>query len=146
MVARYGDHEMKRRIFAMGVFAMSACCTGCGGGSCHSTFLYHIKSTLPDGNYANCEIDFDAGHKVARYTVATPCAKRRPAPVVEPVGDSPIRYTSEAYACVVTIDYDDNARDLANYVGSDTCTMTVTCDGKVVKTQPVVPLTQVCAL
>ncbi len=100
---------------------------------------------MPDGTYATCEIDFDAGHKVARYTVATPCAEMQPPPRVEPVGDSPIRYTSEAYACVITINYFDNARDLANYVGSDSFTMTVTCDGKVVETQPIAPLTAVCA-
>jgi hypothetical protein len=46
---------------------------------------------------------------------------------------------------VITINYFDNARDLANYVGSDSFTMTVTCDGKVVETQPIAPLTAVCA-
>ncbi len=135
--------EMARRIFALAVLAGSACCSGCAGGPCQSTFQYSMDSQLPGPTYTSCEVDISAGHSVARYTFPDPCGPLT-TQIASPQGNSPADDFCQIGQCSIYLDFTDHARALAKFVGSTTLTMRVACDGVLLDTQTIKPITGLC--
>ncbi len=136
---------MVGRILGLGVLAFSACCSGCSGESCQSTFKYEMYSDLPQQTYTTCEVDFSGGHSVARYTFPDPCGAATTL-IVSPQDNSPEADFSQIDQCSIMLDFNDHARALAKFVGSNTLTVKVTCDGVHMDTQTIKPITGVCRI
>lgn len=119
---------MAWRILALACLLTSL--AGCTTSTCDIRDEYHVGAILSvdAGYYQSCEADLSSGGKVARYAFGGPCDSTRE---VQPIGDSPVPSVSEASGCQVLMTF-NRTEHPTPYLGSDSGTITITCDGRIV--------------